>query len=146
VIGGLQYLARYLDIPHERNARGTYALTRPQMNSVDERIRDTSQGAPTVDELAMICGVSERHLLRKFKQSTGFTVGGYIAHCRLMKAKNLLCRTDLSVKVIAFQLGFSAVGNFCTAFRKATGERPGEFRQHMRQTVIHTVESGEAPM
>lgn len=132
MIGGLQYLARYLDFPHRRNERGTYALTRPQMNAIDERIGDTSQGVPTVDEIAMICGVSKRHVLRKFKQSKGLTVSGYIAHFRLMKAKDLLCRTDLSVKVIAFQLGFSSVGNFCNAFRNATNERPEEFRQHMR--------------
>jgi AraC family transcriptional regulator len=54
-----------------------------------------------------------------------------VAHCRLDNAKRLLA-TDQSVKAIAYSLGFASPSSFCFAFRRATGETPRQFRQHVR--------------
>jgi AraC family transcriptional regulator len=42
--------------------------------------------------------------------------------------------TDESVKAIAYSLGFGSPSSFCFAFRRVTGDTPGEFRHRLRGT------------
>ena len=96
------------------------------------RIRDriTVDGArpPTLDELAQLCNLSRRQLMRGFRESTGRTVGEFIKNTLLEKAQVMLRTTDKPIGIIAEELGFTNASSFSTVFRRLTGESPRDFR------------------
>jgi AraC-like DNA-binding protein len=47
------------------------------------------------------------------------------------RAQHLL-ESGIGIKEIAHRLGFASPGNFSTAFRRATGVSPRQFRSTMR--------------
>ena len=101
-----------------------------QLRRIRERVQASLEiGYPDLGELARLCGISESHLMRTFKASTGWQVHKYIAEERLNAAKMLLAVDTLSLKAIAARLGFCSSAYFATAFRRMTGMTPAEFRR-----------------
>jgi AraC family transcriptional regulator len=91
---------------------------------------DTHPGATgNVTELAALCGISCRHLRRLFKQTTKQTLHEYVRDAWVAKAKSLLCDTEIPLKEISSQIGFTDPSSFSMAFRRATGAAPRTFRQ-----------------
>jgi len=95
---------------------------------IRDRIEGASGPSPGIVELAAACRVSPRHLARTFKNSTGSTLGAYIADARIRQAKALLSRRDTMIKAVAFECGFQSPAAFTAAFRKVTGRSPREYR------------------
>ncbi len=98
-----------------------------RLRLIDERLADV-RSPPTLDELASICNLSVRQLTRGFRASRGAAIGDYIASRRADLAKRLLAG-DESIKSIAHSLGFASHSSFTSAFRRATGLSPLEFRR-----------------
>lgn len=119
--------ARYLDQQYglEKSARG--GLSPTSLRKIKERIHSGAP-PPSVAELAQLCELSERHLMRAFKETTGQTVGQYLNQVILEEAMRLLRNTDCPIGSIATQLGFSSTSSFSTAFRRFTEESPRTFR------------------
>lgn len=88
--------------------------------------------SPSVAELAKLCNMSRRSLLRRFRSGTGMTVAGYIAQTQLAKAKSLLANSSLGLKQIAYETGFATPSNFTLAFKRASGMTPSAFRSLAR--------------
>ncbi len=120
-------LRRYCLRADEQSARGGLAPWRLRL--IDERLQEAC-AAPTLTELAALCKLSVRQLTRGFQASRGYSIGQHVANSRLDHAKRLLA-TDCSIKNIAYSLGFSSPSSFCCAFRRATLETPGQFRQRL---------------
>ena len=97
-----------------------------RLRLIDERLHEHGE-IPSLMELADLCNLSVRQLTRGFRASRGCSIGEYIANNRIEYAKQLLTG-DQSIKTIAYALGFSSPSGFCSAFRRATGMSPGEFR------------------
>ncbi len=101
-----------------------------QIKRITERIAASLElGQPTLQELAQLCGISEFHMMRNFKMSTGTTIHKCIEAVRLENAKQLLAEEGLSIKDIAHRLGFTRSTYFSTAFRRLTGISPSDFRR-----------------
>lgn len=106
------------------------ALSPWQLLRLEERIKAAPEGGyPALSELAALCGVSEGHLARAFKATTGWQIHKYIAHQRIRTAGELLAETNLSCEAIARNLGYSSASYFSTAFRAMTGKSPSQFRR-----------------
>lgn len=103
-------------------------LSTARLRLIDERLAEPS-AAPTIAELAELCRMSSRQLVRSFQVSRGCSLGAYIARQRIAFAENLLRQGD-SIKVIADVLGFCSPSSFTYAFRRATGLTPRQFREH----------------
>ncbi len=99
-----------------------------QLRLIREHVEGASGPSPGVADLADVCRISARHLARTFKNSTGSTLGAFIADARLRQAKALLARRDVMIKAIAFECGFQSPAAFGAAFRKVTGRTPREYR------------------
>lgn len=122
-------LSRYCVSVTDSGHRGGLASWRLRL--IEERVRDEGE-APTLAELAELCQLSVRQLTRGFRESQGCSVGDYVARCRIEQAQALLA-TDSSIKAIAYTLGFSSPSSFCYAFKRSTGESPGQYRQRLQQ-------------
>lgn len=70
----------------------------------------------------------EKALTEAVRQATGLTPKAYLDQRRLLEAKRYLTYSDLSVKEIAFSLGFDEPTNFNKFFRKHAGITPLDFR------------------
>jgi len=86
----------------------------------------------TVTMLAEIVGMSESHFHRKFKEYTGASPVEYINLIRIRQAEQLLARTDMQVKRIALESGFSNVSYFVTQFQRQHHMTPTQYRNRMR--------------
>jgi len=116
-------LARYFrDMPE----RLTGGLSPWRLRMIDDRIGQF-ESTPTLDELASLGGMSVRQLTRGFRNSRGISIGAYVEEQRVEEARRLL-GTNLSIKDVAWRLGFATPSGFSYAFRKATGETPRSFR------------------
>lgn len=118
-----RYCATIRDTPGERG------LAPWRLKRIDERLRHAGE-APTLSELAALCGLSVRQLTRGFRASRGCSIGDHIASSRIDHARQLLAG-DQSVKAIAYTMGFASPSSFCFAFRRATGHTPREYRQRV---------------
>jgi AraC family transcriptional regulator len=120
-------LARYCATVADEPAAGGLAPWRLRL--VDERLAEAGP-APTLAELASLCGLSVRQLTRGFRTSRGRSIGGHIAATRLEGARRLLA-SRASVKSVAAAMGFASPPAFAHAFRRQTGESPSDFRQRL---------------
>lgn len=100
-----------------------------RLRRIDERLAEDGQ-APSLSELAGLCNLSIRQLLRTFRASRGCTVGEHIAQRRAELAKRKLEGPE-SVKAVARALGFGSPASFTYAFRRATGMTPRDYRAAM---------------
>ena len=101
--------------------------------SVTSFIDDHLSEPLPLDRLCEACGkVSRQYLCRVFKKQTGMTLGDYILSRRLVKAKDLLAHTRLSVSEIAAQSGFGSESYFHRCWKRTETDPPTKYRR------IHT--------
>jgi len=79
-------------------------------------------------KIAFLLGISEAHLYRLFKQSTGITFRRYLREVRIRKAMEKLCDQAKSIKQIADESGYSDISNFYHDFVKFKGLTPRQYR------------------
>ena len=87
------------------------------------------EGELTADRVARSVGISVSQLNRLFLRETGRTLSAFHTRRRLERAKVLLTRSRLSMKEIAFDLGFKHPGHFTTWFKRNAGQVPSAFRR-----------------
>lgn len=128
-------LARYARQLERKSSKygATLALAPWQLRRIQERIQASLElGYPNLSELAELCGISQSHLMRTFKASTGWQIHKYIAEERLNAAKRMLAEDQINSKEISAKLGFRSPSYFATAFRRMTGKTPSEYRSEVR--------------
>lgn len=82
----------------------------------------------SLQDIAESVSISPFHFSRIFKKETGYSPYEYILIVRINHAKNLLKTTNMLIKEISFECGFSSESNFITSFKKHTNMSPKQFR------------------
>jgi len=83
-------------------------------------------------DVSRICSevhISKYYFCRKFKENIGMTVMEYILKTRIVMAKNMLLKEDISVTEISNKCGFSSLSYFSRIFKKETGVTPLKYRK-----------------
>jgi AraC family transcriptional regulator len=81
--------------------------------------------------LAAMAGLSPYHFARAFRRSFGVPPHRYHMGRRIERAKILLARQELSVTLIALELGFGDASSFAAAFRRFVGRTPNGYRRSL---------------
>lgn len=84
----------------------------------------------TLRELARLAAMSRSHFCRYFRERTGTSPHQFVLLKRIDQAKYLLQSSMLSVKEIAFKVGFHSESRFTTAFQTKVGATPQNYRKH----------------
>lgn len=92
-------------------------------------IREHLSEPLSVDFLAERFHFSRYHLMRLFKQETGYTLSRYITSKRLLAARELL-GTDMPLTEICYRCGFQNYSSFFRAYKAEFGESPRTARCH----------------
>lgn len=101
----------------------------PLVASAIRYMRETAFEGGSVESLCDHLNVSRRHLEKQFAAATGRTPGEQFLHLRLIRARDLLLATNLSVTQIALRCGYGQVSSFSAAFHREMGMSPSEFRK-----------------
>jgi transcriptional regulator GlxA family with amidase domain len=83
----------------------------------------------TVPSLARRAQMSERTFARRFRAETGTTPAGWTARQRLLRAQELLERTDLPVEEVARRSGFGGAAALRHHFARTLGTSPQSYRR-----------------
>ena len=111
--------------PKEVSSTNYATIAEEVITYINEHFREPV----SVKELADFAGLSQYHFIRIFKQETGFTPHEYIINIRMTTAKYLLKNSNLTIKDICFDCGFSGESVFCSAFKRHQGMTPAQYRE-----------------
>lgn len=81
-------------------------------------------------DLSQSLKLSNSYLSRRFKFETGVLITQYLLTRRIKQACELLRYSNVSIKEIAEQTGFSDYSYFITSFKKAIGKTPLQYRKN----------------
>jgi AraC-like DNA-binding protein len=102
-----------------------------QVDMIDKarwRIRESLESETTIQGIAEELGVSYSNFRKLFKEYTGLSPSTYQQELRLLRAKELLSTTDLSIKEIAYRLNFESPDYFSAKFKAKMGIKPSEVK------------------
>ena len=113
----------------ERNIELSKNQTHVDMiNRARLRIREALESDLTIQKVAEDLGVSYSNFRKLFKEFTGLSPATYQQELRLMRAKELLSTTDLTVKEIAYRLNFESPDYFSAKFKAKMGCKPSDIK------------------
>ena len=84
----------------------------------------------SVNDVAAAVNMSPGHLRRQFKKLRGETPKQAFAHATMEEACRMMAQSDLSIKEVATNCGFSGFSEFYRAFKKYTGVSPSQWREN----------------
>ena len=121
LIGKMYALERNIEL--NRNQAQVDMINRARM-----QIRKALESNLTIQQVAEELGVSYSNFRKLFKEYTGLSPATYQQELRLLRAKELLSTTDMTVKEIAYRLNFESPDYFSAKFKAKMGCKPSEAR------------------
>ena len=110
-----------------------YLDYRSHLNPGIHRVQDILSSQPerrqTLRDLASVGNMSERNLTRVFRQTTGISIGEYVAKLRVELASSLLADPQLSLEAIATRCGFESGRQLRRTWKKVIGLPASQFRK-----------------
>jgi AraC-like DNA-binding protein len=95
----------------------------------------------TVHDLAVKVNLSPSYLQHLFKEHVGVCMTRLLAERRLQKAARLLAESDMSIKQIAFAVGYEHASSFVRAFQHRFAQTPRAYRTRKAGSANTTADS-----
>lgn len=105
------------------------------MDYVNSHLSDPDS---SVDDMAAAIGVSRSGLARKMRSSMGVSAADFLRRTRMSHAAKLLLSTDLPIKEIAYECGFSDLNYFSKSFKAHYSISPTAYRQNHGEKASDT--------
>ncbi|MBR1926277.1 MAG: AraC family transcriptional regulator [Bacteroidales bacterium] len=131
IVGNLLSLAYFYD----RNSQFEESDLARRISQAKVIIQDNYTDI-SPEEVASRLFMSYSTFRKTFKEYTGFSPARYISEIRMGKAKELLTNTSVSIKEVAYRVGYNNHDYFFTAFRNRTGRTPAEYRSMTQGTKV----------
>ena len=100
-----------------------------ELHGVTEALHRSPERSWTVADMAAQAGMSRTKFSLRFAQVAGLAPLAYLTNHRMMKAADLLERTDATLEEIAERTGYGSEAAFSTAFKREMGMAPGSYRR-----------------
>jgi len=95
-------------------------------------IEENALGPLSLKDVAAACHCTASHLASCVKNSTGHTVGSWIASIRIAAASGWLLHSDDSIEAVAERVGWRDKTHFIRQFKKIHGLTPAAWRRRAR--------------
>jgi transcriptional regulator GlxA family with amidase domain len=135
-VGTMLAAARFLLVDPPRRDQDVYKAFVPKFDhgdaailGVQHHIHAQVAEAHDIPELAGRAGLAERTFLRRFVKAIGLRPTEYLQQIRIMKARDALETTNLSVEQVSWNVGYSDVTAFRRVFLRVTSLTPTQYRQ-----------------
>lgn len=116
---------------HETSLLST--LRDPRLGKAVTAVLDKPAARHSVAALASTAGMSRSAFAREFSHAFSISPMEFVARTRLHHAAEMLRSTNMPVKVIAANIGFSSRSHFSRAFRDGYGADPSSYRREASQ-------------
>ena len=83
----------------------------------------------SLEDVSRQVNISSYYLSRIFKETTGENFIDYLTNLRIERAKDLISKTQYSMKEICNMCGYSDPNYFSKSFKKNVGVTPTEYRE-----------------
>ena len=83
----------------------------------------------SAQKLAAEMNFQMSYISKLFRAETNYTISGYIRHLRIEKSKELLRRTERTIREVATNAGFSSEKTFYRVFMAEEGITPSVYRK-----------------
>lgn len=90
----------------------------------------------STDDIASYMGLSEKQICRIIKGKTGKNTKDFMLNLKHQRVKKLLETTELSMKVIAENIGFDSEVYFNQWFKRREGISPGNYRAKVKSSML----------
>lgn len=107
-------------------------IIEPSIRYIDAHFTETIK----LEQLASLCRMSPNYFHRIFTHTLHTTPGNYIIRLRMNAALSLLRNNRLSIKEIAYQLGYCHDAYFSRMFKKYYGVTPGQYKKKEREFLF----------
>lgn len=87
----------------------------------------------SLDSLSRTFYINKYYLTRLFKSTYGITINNYITNKKIVKSKELLRFTNLSVSSISSECSIKDVNYYIRLFKKVEGITPKKYREQWQQ-------------
>ncbi|WP_061709171.1 transcriptional regulator FtrA [Pseudenterobacter timonensis] len=137
-------VARRLVIPPHRDGSQTQQFSRPvarlresqRLGQLFDYLHQHLAQNHSVSSLARRAGMGQRTFLRRFQEATGTTPARWLLNERLIRARDYLENSRLSVDSIAEQTGFACSATLRHHFRQHFALSPAQYRkQHLSRQI-----------
>lgn len=131
-------VARRLVLPAHRQGGQAQFVPAPMgrergaVGALLDRLRRDLAAPWTVSEMAQLARLSERTLLRRFRESTGTSPKRWLVQQRLQQARDLLETSQATVESVAAQCGLPSPEILRHHFHRAYGTSPSGYRRAFR--------------
>jgi AraC family transcriptional regulator len=93
-------------------------------------IQNNAASDLSLDLITSAFGLSRRHVTRLFREKTGMTMSEFHEQERIVRARQLLTETDLSVGEVAWRIGMESGSALARMMRRVAGITPTAARRH----------------
>ena len=83
-----------------------------------------------LSELADLVSMTPTSLCHIFKRYHNKRISDIIVETRIQRAKEMLISTDIKIRFVAYECGFSTLTNFNRLFKRLTGMTPTEYKNN----------------
>lgn len=112
---------------YDRNSQFQQSDTANKIGQAKVMIYDNFMSISPEEIASKLC-LSYSSFRKTFKEYTGFSPARFINEVRMSKAKEMLTNTSMSIKEVAYHVGYNNHDYFFTAFKHMTGQTPAEYR------------------
>lgn len=114
-------------MPSEETGLQPNQIVRKAIQIVKNRFREDI----TLDNVAEELNISLFYLSKLFRKHTGTNFTEYLTQIRVEHSKKLLEAGELSVKEVAYAVGFNSQSYFSKVFKKYTGTAPSDYKEQL---------------
>ncbi len=108
-------------------------LRSSNFHSLDETLNFLHENIPahlSLDEMAQHAGLSRSHFVRLFKEQTHYSPMDYFIHLKMQHACMLLSLSIMTIREIAYSIGYEDQYYFSRVFKKTIGVSPVQYRKN----------------
>lgn len=93
----------------------------------------------SLKDVATKFNFNKNYLAKLFKKKTGITVNDYIMNIRITRAKELLLQSDLTIKEVAYKVGYLDEKYFMRIFKSKELITPSKYRNTFYHTYTNNI-------